>query len=327
MWRLYGWFTGLMMFGCCFGAVTWAARMVNLVSALNGVDLASKNLLVQSYSLLEVSLHFRAAFTVTYAVEFLCLSTAKLMVLDRLLEFAVVHGDSARQIYVATGRVVIAAVVMGNAVGLAGNIASAVYTESAAAALQDTVAYLIANNTPQALNSEATSREAVGHASSVSSVQAFSEVAVLLLIVAAFLAAGILCARRISRLLLAVSAASTAGVVGRALRLQIMATAGFVFVAFILRSVFSIMYALSYQFQDVSNQCPGSPSLCSATCYNVFTHIQRWLLSTPEFQLITVLISSPLALLVALWGMTNRSVIFQRGPALVENTLSPSRLK
>jgi hypothetical protein len=75
MWRLYGWFTGLMMFGCCFGAVTWAARMVNLVSALNGVDLASKNLLVQSYSLLEVSLHFRAAFTVTYAVEFLCLST------------------------------------------------------------------------------------------------------------------------------------------------------------------------------------------------------------------------------------------------------------
>jgi hypothetical protein len=253
--------------------------------------------------------------------------TAKLMVLDRLLEFAVVHGDSARQIYVATGRVVIAAVVMGNAVGLAGNIASAVYTESAAAALQDTVAYLIANNTPQALTSEATSRESVGRASSVSSVQAFSEVAVLLLIVAAFLAAGILCARRISRLLLAVSAASTAGVVGRALRLQIMATAGFVFVAFILRSVLSAMYALSYQFQDVSKQCPGPQSLCSATCYNVFNHIQRWLLNTPQFQLITVLVSSPLALLVALWGMTNPAVIFQRGPALVENTLPPSTLK
>jgi hypothetical protein len=37
--------------------------------------------------------------------------------------------------------------------------------------------------------------------------------------------------------------------------------------------------------------------------------VQQWLLYTPEFQLIIVLISSPLALLVALWGMTDKRAL------------------
>jgi hypothetical protein len=35
--------------------------------------------------------------------------------------------------------------------------------------------------------------------------------------------------------------------------------------------------------------------------------MQRWMMRTPEFQETVVLVSSPVALLVALWGMTNRS--------------------
>ena len=52
--------------------------------------------------------------------------------------------------------------------------------------------------------------------------------------------------------------------------------------------------------------------LCSATrtpvCpepYNQFALMQLYLLYTPELQMLVVLISSPLALLVALWGMTS----------------------
>jgi hypothetical protein len=33
VWRLYGWVSGLMAFGSCVGAVTWAARMMQLVSS------------------------------------------------------------------------------------------------------------------------------------------------------------------------------------------------------------------------------------------------------------------------------------------------------
>ncbi len=37
--------------------------------------------------------------------------------------------------------------------------------------------------------------------------------------------------------------------------------------------------------------------------------MQQWLFYTPEFQLIVELISSPLTLLVALWGMTSKHTL------------------
>ena len=40
-----------------------------------------------------------------------------------------------------------------------------------------------------------------------------------------------------------------------------------------------------------------------------FYIMQQWLLYTPEFQLSVELISSPLTLLVALWGMTSKHTL------------------
>ena len=80
-----------------------------------------------------------------------------------------------------------------------------------------------------------------------------------------------------------------------------------VFVAFVVRSVQSTMFAVSRQLQDGSDgisRCPGV-TFCDPTCFNEFTHIHRWAAFTPEFQVTVVLVSSPLALLVALWGMTS----------------------
>ena len=48
---------------------------------------------------------------------------------------------------------------------------------------------------------------------------------------------------------------------------------------------------------------------CDPACNNVWFVIQFWLEFTPEFQLIVVLISSPLALIVALWGMTSERTL------------------
>ena len=89
------------------------------------------------------------------------------------------------------------------------------------------------------------------------------------------------------------------------MRLRIVGTAGFVFVTFLLRAVYSTMFALANELQNGGNavNCPSS-NPCDASCYNVYRLMQTWLGYTPEFQLMVVLISSPLTLLVALWGMT-----------------------
>ena len=85
-----------------------------------------------------------------------------------------------------------------------------------------------------------------------------------------------------------------------------MGTAAFVFLTFLLRAVFSTMNALSYALQIQVSTCSSN---CNPACNNVWTVIQEWLQFTPEFQLSVVLISSPLALLVALWGMTDKRTL------------------
>ncbi len=141
-------------------------------------------------------------------------------------------------------------------------------------------------------------------------MQSFCEVAVLLLIVAAFFVAGVACACIIRSRLLAVDRASASAAAGRELRRQIMVvTTVAVFVAFVVRSVQSTMLAVARQLQDVATRYPGVTVFCDASCFNVFTHITQWAVYTPEFQVTIVLVSSPLTLLVALWGMTSRTML------------------
>ena len=89
---------------------------------------------------------------------------------------------------------------------------------------------------------------------------------------------------------------------GMHLRRQIVGTVAFVFVTFLLRAVFSTMFALANELQNEGAEC--HTNACSS-CYNVYRLMQLWLIYTPEFQQMVELISSPLALLVALWGMTS----------------------
>ena len=97
--------------------------------------------------------------------------------------------------------------------------------------------------------------------------------------------------------------------VGGELRRRMVVTTVVVFVAFVVRSVQSTMFALSGQLQDSARMCPGVTTLCDPSCFNVFTHINAWAVNTPEFQVTIVLVSSPLTLLVALWGMTSKQTL------------------
>ena len=85
-----------------------------------------------------------------------------------------------------------------------------------------------------------------------------------------------------------------------------MGTTAFVFLTFLLRAIFSTMNALANALQNEGAACAATASdLCDPACFNTWQLISLWLALTPEFQLTVVLISSPLAMLVALWGMTS----------------------
>ena len=239
----------------------------------------------------------------------MCLSAAKLMVLDRMSMFAAPEGTGIRRRWVKAGRIVMAVVVLGNAVGLAANIATAVHAQRAADAASTASALFAANSTQLARESVSLSQTELQLAGSIAAVQSFCEVAVLLLIVAAFVVVGVACARVIRSRLLAVDAASAPAAVGRELRRQMVITTAVVFVTLVVRSVQSTMLAVSRQLQDIARECPGVTSRCDASCYNVFTHINVWAGNTPEFQVTIVLVSSPLTLLVALWGMTSKQTL------------------
>ena len=301
MWLLYGWFSGLMCLGSVFGAVTWAFWMQGLVANFTS-GLTPGLSPAQASSFFAQTEYWSAAFYVTYAIEFLCLSVAKLLVLHRMADFAVPKGDGLFRRLAVGGRVVLAAVVVGNVVGLCGNVAAAVLFKQVGDLFNAAAAAFAANSTEvAAIVAQADQKNTV--ALDASSVQPFCEVAVLLIIILAFAVVGIVCARRLSSFLRDMN--HEHGAVSRQLRRQIVGTAAVVFVTFLLRAVFSTMNAFAKALQIDVPDCSG----CDPACSNVWTVILVWQQLTPEFQLIVVLISSPLALLVALWGMTSERML------------------
>jgi hypothetical protein len=293
VWRLYGWFSGLMACGSCFGAVTWAARMMNMVDIYRGFDSVSSIDVAQRYYLIGTGRRWRAVYVVAYAIEFFCLITAKLMVLDRMSDFAAPQGDGARKRWAAGGRIVMAFVVLGNAAGLASAIAAAVYFQKSGDAAVSASHYAIANNSQAATELASSSQMELTRGLYISSYQAFSEVTVLLLIVAAFVLVGVFCARRASSYLLQVSAellgangaaASATADAVRAVRLQMVITTFVVFLAFVLRSAVSTLLALSNYLNEYYKECPGVErgSFCNA-CYNMYTHVSPQLASVAVF--------------------------------------------
>ena len=200
------------------------------------------------------------------------------------------------------------AVVTGNAVGFAASIASVVPYQRAAEAMRTASALYAANISGAKYFRVDVAREELQYAGSIVSVQSFSEVTVLFLIVITFVFVGVLSARRVDSWLLAVDAASAAATAGRALRTQIVAATAFVFATFVLRTAYSTMYAIANQRRNFGALCRDR-TFCDGACYNVFHLMSQWMHYTPELSATVVLISSPLTLLVVLWSMTSEATL------------------
>jgi hypothetical protein len=304
VWLLYRWFTGLMLCGSCIGVVSWAAWMMKHENTFKGEDMVrTKRDPAQAIALAAVANRWDAVFEVCNAIESLFLHMAKLLVLDRLAEFC-----GAKQRWTTGRRVVVAVVAMGNFVGIVAAVVAAVHFQRAAEASDTLSVFLAKGLEAESHPYSETSRREVQLALSSMSVHSFCDVVVHLFIVASSVVSGVLCARLIKSRLVGVDAASAAAAVGRNAWLQIVGTSAFVFVTFLLRSVFSIMSAVTNQFQNVAEECrlKEENNPCNLACHSLYDLMHQWMVRTPEFEATVVLISSPLTLLVALWGMTTK---------------------
>jgi hypothetical protein len=279
------------------------------------------------------SFSWLSAFRVLYSIEFMCLCTANLMVLDRMSLFAAPQGTRLMKRWALAGRVVMAAVVLGNALGLAANAAAAVHYQKVADVYNTASTGPILNYSSYSSYVRQVAQER-HRAASIASLQSFSEVAVLLFIVIAFVVAGVMSARRVTSSLHALKAASEEAATARALRLQVLGTTSSVFVSFLVRCAWATLYAIAYQWRDrdidSDGRCYARTMMCDSTCRNVFALMSVWLTYTPEFQLTIILMASPVAQLIALWGMTSKSTLqlmksSKRGGAMTLRLVNPSK--
>ena len=160
----------------------------------------------------------------------------------------------------------------------------------------------------------------VQEAETTDSVGNFSDMIVLVLLVACFLIACILCLHRLRSVLLSTPASASA----KRLHRQIVITAAVVFFTFLPRAAFSSLKAVAGAYQDIGKGdclviCSNvvitltslerlQGALGCATPLNQYSHMALYLFYTQEFQLLTVLISS-LAQPVTLWAMTSERML------------------
>ena len=294
---------------------------------------------------------YLAPWHILYSLDFLCLSATKLMVFDRMREFALPLNKAALRVRHAVSSIV----VLFCLVGVSSSIAAATYRiqASAMAARASTAIFEAVNVRPRtsekvrlALLLVNQTNLIINDADRIDSAQEFSEAIVLIVFVASFLFVGILCARRVRILLRARLISDTVSASAKRLHKQIVFTAAVVFLTFLPRATFSTMKAIGGLLQNLaSGQCWTSP--CSVVAfrkvvatqvsdciepYNQYAHMALFLEYTPEFFQLVSLISSSLAQVVALWGMTSERMLeamckSQPGGAqdtpMVDATLTP----
>jgi hypothetical protein len=339
IWLLYGWFTGLMCCGSCIGAVTWAAWMQFLLAYYRSNDITIRHkaevewesarvscLLYAPRAFAHAHVHaclfvpacaasrcrvthvqsFRwlAVFFIAESCAFCCLVIAKLLVLERMKGFVARKAAGMPRWWASGSRVLVAAAVCLNFVGACGSVGASVYSARAAGFYSAAAA-----NSTDYQNQITEGNHLSQIAASVAAIPLGCELVVLLLIVLAFSVVGCASVRRVNAAMSSMAAsdgrASQVHVKGQQLQRQIVGTVAVVFVSFLMRVVYSIMFALANGLQNSGSTCPDNSGLCDPICHNVYSQIQGWLLYTPEFEILIVLISQPVALIIALWGMTS----------------------
>ncbi len=173
----------------------------------------------------------------------------------------------------------------------------------------------------QAIDDFNTDLEYTNEGLSVESVASICEGISLVTIISSFVVAGVCCIRRFREASAHHGATSTGN---KSVQRQIIVTVSTVFVTFLLRSLYAIVLGVSryddrlesFFNADIVQRCI---SIC-LPCQSLGNIVQAWSRLTPEFSGLILLLSSPLTMLVALWGMSPRSSHLDRQQLLLQKT-------
>ena len=343
MWKLYGIFTALLCVGSFVGSVAFAANMKyrNLFIQFS-IELKKVGLPAYLASDLgRISLYayygllWQIAYNVLYPIELAFLSFAKLLALDRMVNLAKFRQTPSLQLHVSrASRAVVLLVVCINAVSIAGGIVTAVNLQTTANLYAAVIAKYNANpGLSTALEIELVDLpkgDADYHMYNKNSlVQFFSEVALLALLIAVFVVTGIVCIRRALALVIAPSDTELEEN-RQALLRRIGGTVLAIAVSFLLRIVYAILSSMAnlWMYKNLTPQQLGALLIVGLTdTSKLVSQLQSsspssdlnclflaiYLFKNPEFQILVILLSSPVTLLVALWGMTTlqaRALLF-----------------
>jgi hypothetical protein len=262
-------------------------------------------------------------YAITSPLTLGCLVVVKLLVIHRFAKFLDPRMQLTPRRLILLGRLVFAVAVFGSTVAFCCNAAAASYF-SRASALYDAATTVTAIDYNATITS---AKQEVYIALELAAVFFGFESALLLLIVTILVFVGVLGARSMHQALRSFEASNDitnvslrsnttafegatqkklqrAAIISQRLLRQMVGTVVAVFVSFLIRTVYSVMFAIANAFQDSGKLCDNYVGRCSP-CYNNYTHMQQWMLYTPGFQLFILLASQPVALLVGLWGMTS----------------------
>lgn len=266
-------------------------------------------------------------FEVIYPFTFLFIVVAKLLVLDRLMDFCKLKeslASSRLRQWNLFERVSVGSIVACNLVGLCGNISASVHQSKAA----DVFDFLVANNATVDKVIESDSFDLIMQATKLTAIYMGLETVILLLIVIAFVCVIIASARRFRAYVKSAAKRQQVSLVDQAafnrLRRQISVTCIVVLLSFFLRAVYTTTSTTAAALLNSSDECEKYTNRCSA-CYNTFTHIFVWLLYTPGVFFCIAIISQPIPLLVALWGMTSQQTLVIMGQSRQEISLAAMR--
>ena len=333
VWNLLPRFLALIIIGCTFGIIAFTMRMqaTALYFQSNGDGRSDRS----KFELKSKLYQLAAGYLIVEAVEVLCLSVAKLFVLDRLRELILIgtqrllaaadHPDcwySERRLKKLGRRIVFSVAFLG-LLGVIMNITGAAYAVQAGLYMsQAALACDFSGATTAAADALAVdSAVSFGFAFSFFAAQLLLEVLMWIVIIAAFACVGPLCIFILRRAhsfvslkmqaherradapagneqLLLRSVAQSASSQHR----RIVISCVTVGLSFVPRIGYDIFYAWANQGSVYNGNC----SICGP-CQSVQWLATNWLFYTPEFNYSVIALSSPIPLAVSLWAMISVS--------------------
>ena len=249
IWSYFGLLATFACIGSLFGCIACVARMQDTLYGIRALAMGDSDSQALKYRLYSLSRFWGAAFYVLYPVEFFCTCFAKLLVLERMIEFISKTLSQRQKSLVMIGRrVLVAFVIFGNIV-LGGSLAAAaVYYMRIAAS------YSAASNSFDGQDFDA----AMGYLNDTYaaydlgdralSVQNACESITLVIIVAVFAIGGLLVLRQLRNLIGVIDSVhgshDALANFGRSLHRKIIVTVAVVFLTFVIRASFALMLSV-----------------------------------------------------------------------------------